>query len=353
MAWAMRTLSCLLALCIPLALAGPASAEVPTGTLTQEVSVSWSGGAWSGHDESGFVIPSVGSGEVLCRPNATWVRMIPANPDAENDMWGVKFETKPDGLETAVKDARVYEFSTPVSTVPHGTGPSAYEGFNQDAPVEEADSGHMLGIISSRAALDEPAGQGSTSTAFTLSWAWTGFGTPSAQCTVRATLTTEIAGASATIRESPHRPPRRVATSPLSASSLALDWHGEADEPAAEARPRTLLLPGIGSLTAQCLPLPQGGTLDVALTPLAGLAPGALVTTYQGEGTEASTTLPYYSDPLTSELGPVALPVNGVTTMQVTAGELSAEVVLSSYAKLNDPEAADDYCEVSGASLGG
>jgi hypothetical protein len=190
------------------------------GTLTQIANIGWQGDHWRRNSIISFAIPSVGTGQIVCRPDQTWIIMYPANPAAENDMWSVLFQVKGGRVQTAVKDARVYEFSTPTSTVPHGTGPSAREGFNERWPIETSDEGHAIGLISSRGALNGPAGQGTTPTSFNLSWSWSGFHTSEARCQIHAIFHTEIAGDSRALKILPGRRTQKIRVPETLSSSL-------------------------------------------------------------------------------------------------------------------------------------
>lgn len=330
-----------------------AASAQPTSTLSQRVSVSWRNDHWAGHTRATFAIPGIGAGEVVCKPNTTWIRIMPADTSAENSMWIVKLQTK-NGLPTsAVKDVRVYKFSTPTSTVPHGTGPTAFEGFNQYTPIEPASSGSMIGLISKRGALNAPGGAGVAPTSFQLTWSWTGFGTPAARCDVNAKFTTRILGRSRSVSNG--RP--AALSSPLApVFSFNLNWHGEAELAAAAARPHSLSVPGIGTLSATCQP-GIGGESYLTLTPAPGATPFAGVTEYQGEGIHNSVQTDYYTDPTTGRLGPIPLPVNGMLiatllpSWQSSPGQ-AAQLIVSSVRKTNDPNPRSNYCEISAQVVG-
>jgi hypothetical protein len=335
------------------AIGGRAAAAQSTSSLYQKLTVSWGNDNWVGHSGASFAIPGIGAGQVVCKPNTTWIRMLPADPSAENSMWIVKFETKNGVAQSAVKDVRVYKFSTPTSTVPHGTGPTAYEGFNQRTPIEPASTGSMVGLISKRAALNAPGGAGVAPTSFQLSWAWTGFGTSAARCNVSATFSTRIVGRSRSVS---HGRPSELPRSLSPAFSFNLNWHGATEAPAAAARLHSLTVPGIGMLAATC----QSGIAGesyLTLTPAAGASPFASVIAYQGEGIDNSVQTDYYTDPISGRLGPIPLPVNGmlVATMLPAwqaSSDHAAQLIVSSVRKTNDPNPAENYCEISTQVLG-
>jgi hypothetical protein len=330
--------------CAAAALAPAASASA----LYQHLTVSWSHNNWKGHDTAGFQIPGVGNGNVTCSPNTTWIQMVPSNRNAENDMWSVLTQRKNGILQTAVKDARVYRFSTPTSTVPHGTGASAYEGFNMKTPVEKADSGSLVGLISNRSALNKAAGAGSVPTAVRLSWSWSRLHTKSAQCKVTATFVTPIAGKSRFVSEG------RKTSLPLKLGAVSyfnINWHGESDYTASTKWPDSLSIPGVGELSGVCA-TGTDGDAQLQLTPIASLDPFAQTMTYQGQGIDNSQIDDYYTDPDTLMVGPIPLPTNGFMSGTVlpawnAPASRATEILVSSIRKTNDPNAANDYCEVA------
>jgi hypothetical protein len=330
-----------------------AAAAQSTSSLYQKLTVSWRNDNWVGHSAASFAIPGIGAGQVVCKPNTTWIRMLPADPGAENSMWIVKFETKNGVAQTAVKDVRVYKFSTPTSTVPHGTGPTGFEGFNQFTPIEPASTGSMVGLISKRGALNAPGGAGVAPTSFQLNWEWTGFGTSAARCNVNATFVTRIVGRSRSVS---HGRSGELPSTLSPAFSFNLNWHGAKEAPAAAARLHSLTVPGIGTLAATCQ-TGIAGESYLTLTPAAGVSPFASVVTYQGEGVDNSVHTDYYNDPVSGLLGPIPLPVNGMLVATLlpawqASSAHAAQLIVSSLRKTNDPDPADNYCEISTQVLG-
>lgn len=324
----------------------PSRADVRTGSLYQRLDLRWSGDHWRRAGTVSFQIPGIGTGDVTCRPNTTWIQFVPSDPVAENDMWTVKREDKNGLWQTAVKNARVYRFSTPTSTVPHGTGVSAYEGFNQQKPIETSDSGSLFGLISKRGPLNGPGGAGVAPTSVHLTWSWSGFGTSSAACHVTAQFITQISGPSRTILEGSGG---SRAGRPGPVESFNINWHGVADYAAATQRPNSVEIPGAGVLSGSCEP---SGEANLTLTPDAGTTPFARVTTYQGEGIDNASTQDYYTDPVSGDVGPIPLPVNGEVAMSVwpawnSGGAPTATAIVSALRVTNDPDPADDFCEVS------
>ncbi len=63
----------------------PPPAPPPSaGMRVQRVTVDWSDGAWHGSDTAGFEIPGMGTGEIVCRPDAGWLRFFSAAPGARS-----------------------------------------------------------------------------------------------------------------------------------------------------------------------------------------------------------------------------------------------------------------------------
>jgi hypothetical protein len=335
------------------AIATGAAGAQSTSSLSQKLNVSWQHNHWPGHTRATFAIPGIGAGEVVCKPNTTWIRILPADTAAENSMSTVKFQTKNGIPQTAVKNARVYEYSTPTSTVPHGTGPTAYEGFNQYTPIEPASNGSIIGLISKRGALNAPGGAGVAPTSFQLSWNWTGFGTPAARCNVNATFTTPILGRSRSVANGRTV---RLPSSPHPVFSLNLNWHGQVEAAAAATRPHSLTIPAIGTLAATCQ-TGIAGQSYLTLTPARGATPFANVAAYQGEGIHNSLHTDYYTDPTSGRLGPIPLPVNGMLLATLLPNwqappSHATQLIVSSLRKTNDPDPRANYCEISAQALG-
>jgi hypothetical protein len=325
-------------------------AAAATGSLYQQLVVDWSHDDYAGNDRASFQIPGIGTGDVVCSPGTTWIQMVPSDPTSENDFWTVLSQTKAAGFETAVRDARVYRYSTPTSTIPHGTGTRADIGFNQSTPVESASSGSLVGLISKRNALNVEAGPGAAPTSVHLSWSWSGFGTAQAACHISATFMTAIGGASRRVAEGDKLGlPAASDIGPV--ASFGVNWHGEDNYTASLIWPSSLTVPGDGTLSGVCEVGP-GGLDELTLTPAAGTDPYAEITTYQGEGIDNAQTDDYYTDPASGTLGPIPLPVNGFIQGTLlpawnASGTQQTQLLVSSVRKLNDPTAADNYCEVA------
>jgi hypothetical protein len=210
----------------------------------------------------------------------------------------------------------------------------------------------MVGLISKRGALNAPGGSGVASTSVQLNWSWSGFGSAAAECRVTATFVTAIDGPSRVVREGVKSP----LPAPLGpVSSFNLNWHGEAEAPLAAQRTHSLTVPGVGALSGTCA-TGIDGEAYLTLTPEAGGDPYAEVTTYQGEGIENSTLDDYYTDPVSGTLGPIPLPVNGFVTATLlpawnAPASRQTDLLVSSIRITNNPDTADDYCEVSAEAI--
>ncbi|UUY06046.1 hypothetical protein LRS13_11180 [Svornostia abyssi] len=336
---------------LPAPPAGAQVADAATTSLRQDVTVAWRDGRAPGRDRESFAIPGIGSGEVVCRRDAAFIRMRPTDTAAETSMWSTLLQRKGGADVAAVHNARVYTFSTPTSQTARGTGPAAHEGLNQRRPLEDRGEGRAFGLISQRSARNVPAAGAVSPTSFTLQWRWTGFAGSArdARCRVTATFLTRLPA---------ETPVRTVASGGLvrrpgpAVSALNLNWRGDADA-AANLVSRPITLPYLGTLSATC---PPGRGSRPALTlkaDRADLGPAATVLTYEGEGPDAVTSTRYATDPGTGQLGPVPLPVNGMLRATITGSSRTVEVVASSIRKTNDPDGADNFCEIAVQAVSG
>ena len=57
--------------------------------MVQTVSLGWSGGRWAGHDSVPFVLPGIGDGQLVRRPDTQWLRVFPTDRsrDAAMLLW--------------------------------------------------------------------------------------------------------------------------------------------------------------------------------------------------------------------------------------------------------------------------
>jgi hypothetical protein len=303
----------MLAIALRLLIPAHAMASTTPGELYQSLRLGWSNDNWKGHSQVDFQIPGIGSGNVQCSPNTTWIQMKPNNTDAETDMWTVKTENKSDGVETSVKNARIYQFSTPTSSQTVGSGRNAYEGFNQQTPVENSSSGHLIGLISTRQALNQYETNGGQPTSIELSWKWSNFGTSKASCLVKATFITGTSGSyKEVIDGSNSNLPKNIGNS----LPLNLNWNGSY----ATSQPQTnsVVIPDLATLTTSC----QDSADSIADLTLSGVTGNPLVSV---------TTFTVLT------ISPSA----GAPTSQDTS------ILLSSYYINNNPNTASDYCEIA------
>lgn len=329
--------------------AAAAASPVPaTTSLRQQVGVDWTGSK-AGGDRTRFNVPGIGTGEVICRRDSAMVRISPNDRTAETSMWTALVQPKGGAESVAVRNARVYRFSTPTSDVPSGTGPSTHEGLNQENRIEDAGAGRAFGLISQRSSRRAPAQSTAPQTSFTLRWHWTGFRGPkqNARCLVTARFTTALP-ADAKIRR---RQAGLLRRSPGPATNgFGLDWHGDADSAGRTESP-AIQLPFLGSLQARC-PSGHGAQPSLVLTPDDRSAPPRVkVTTFEGEGFEVGNTSVWPVDPVTGLIGPIPLPGNGLVRVDVSRGKRQSNVIVSSVLKTNDPVPAENFCEIAAQAI--
>lgn len=267
-------------------------------------------------------------------------------------MWSTLLQRKGGVDVAAVHNARVYTFSTPTSKVARGTGPAAHEGLNQRRPLEDRGEGRAFGLISQRSARNVPAAGAVSPTSFTLRWRWSGFAGSArdARCRVTATFITRLPEDAQVQTRAIGGLLRRPGPA---VSALNLNWRGDADA-SANLVSRPITLPYLGTLSATC---PAGRDARPALTLEAGTGgeggPAATVVTYEGEGPDAATSSRVATDRATGRLGPVPLPVNGMVRATIAGSSRTVEVVASSIRKTNDPNGADNFCEIAVQAVSG
>ena len=285
----------------------PGQGGSAAGVAVQRATVDWSGGAWRGREVGGFVVPGLGYGEVVCRPNAQWVRFFSSQSGREIAMMNWTRRDWVDWREQALREAVLTPF----------TGGEFNEGFNKFGPTpEKRSTGTFEGIISDRGAFGSPGGAGADPTTLSLAWSWDFSDEGNARCTVDASFATETAGTAA----------------PL-ARSLSLAWRGEAN--AAGRDGQTAIVEGLGRVDVTCAP-GRDGTRWVTVT-----GPSAATVTRR-EGSEETVT------PV--ETGPVAVPLpnNGMLKLEFEGGR---SLLLSSRFKFDDPEPAENFCFVAGQAI--
>ncbi len=307
-----------------------ALATVDANTVVQRITVQWKGSLTNKRFTKAAVVPGIGNIKLVCRPDNTIVRLYVDDRSAETQMWMAKYEVKNDHDVVAVKNVRVYRYSTAADDGHGGTGPSSHEGLNQQTPVENYAHGYARGVISQRPGRNQPAGTAAPApvTSFTLDWYWNGFDYPSQYraCKIRMTLRTQLD------------------------ERIALNWHGDAD--AAGHTVTTTTIPDLGDLELRC-DTGRDGNRWVSLTPL---SPEASVwveyITAEGRVEDHVESYSLGYDPALNTVGPLELPRNGMMRLYYTVSGVTRAFILSSYLVTNNvlkPEL--NVCEVSAAAF--
>lgn len=339
--WATR----LVALAAPLLLVLPALAVAPTyaGSAgaslsahqrkvqqTKRITVKWQGYQKRPKYQKTADVPGIGLVDLVCRPNATMIRLHAADRRAESQMWLAKFETKNGNDVVAVKNVRIYTYDTASDDGTGGTGPQAHEGLNQWSPIEDFAKGSAYGVISQRPGRNQPGGGALTvpATSFKLSWYWERFAYPGSQyCKMTLALRTDTS------------------------QQFGLSWHG--DDEAATHQTSSTAIPGFGQAELRC-ETGRGGERSVALV----TDDPASYMDYEyitQEGRVEDHVERYEDlgwDPVTGRLGPVDLPGNGMMRIWWSVGGVKQGWVLSSYVKSNSVAKPElNVCEVAATPL--
>lgn len=276
-------------------------AEVVGGALIQRAIVSWSGGDPGGSDGAGFVAPGIGYGEIVCRPDAQYVRFFGASGGRETAMMNWTYKDWGGFQEKSLREA-VYTT---------GTGFDFNEGLNKFSPAEKTSTGEFEGVISDRGPIDRPGGQPlAPVTTLRLNWEWDFTTQAESRCYAEAVFRTEVEAAATAAR------------------SVQVVWRGEAN--AAANGFASVDFPGLGAVSLRCQP---GEPRRVRIE-----SPrGARVITR--ESSEDSS--------LAEPAGPAEaiLPNNGMVVVEVEGGE---RVVVASRWKLNDPDPGRNWCFLAG-----
>jgi hypothetical protein len=296
--------------------AGNAPGDPPppaAGAVVQQVAVSWSGGRWQGADSAGFTIPGIGDGQLVCRPDTQWVRVFPSDRSREAAMTLWTFRDWEGGSEVALREAQMTAF----------TGADFNEGFNKFTPPEKRSHGSFTGIVGDGLPAPGTWGAGRAPTELRLSWNWDFEDPAGARCSVVATLTSAGPGSGGAV-----------------ARGLALGWNGESGVPADTTLATPV--PGLGIVRLRCDPRPDGAR-QLVVEPTVALT-GLTATTYEGSesSTRALGEAPYV----------VALPNNGLVEAATPSGA-PLRIVLASRWKANDPDAAQNFCRLSGLVVSG
>jgi hypothetical protein len=280
----------------------------PVGLVEQRAVVDWSGGESRGRDVAGFVAPGVGYGELVCRPDAQWIRFYPTDLQREVAMMTWTYKDWAENQEKAVREAQYGPF----------TGPDFREGLNKFGPPEKRSTGEFSGIVSDRGPFGSLGGASlAAPTTFRLTWEWDLTDSRTSRCHVEATFLTENAAGT---------------QAPL-ARSTSLVWRGDAN--AAGHDSASVGVPGLGTVSLTCQAGVRGArtlTVDTAL--------GADVTTREGSDDVARG----------QAFGPIVaqLPNNGMLAIRFSNG---ATLLASSRWKVNDPDATQNACFVAAQAV--
>jgi hypothetical protein len=279
-----------------------------SGITTQHVTVDWGEDAWQGREVGGFVVPGMGYGEVVCRPDAQWIRFFSSETGHEIAMMNW---TKRDWVQW-------HEDSLREAVLTPNTGTQFNEGFNKWNPYsEKQSSGTFEGIISDRGPFGAPGGASlAMPTTLSLAWSWDFTQTGSYRCSVNASFATEAPGAA--------RPLAR---------SVGLNWRGDAN--AAGRSGATKIVEGLGRIDVSCEP-GTDGTRWVTIT-----GPESATITRR-EGSDETVT--------SVDVGPIAqpLPTNGMLKLDFGSGRT---LLLSSRWKADDPDATQNFCFIAGQAI--
>jgi hypothetical protein len=280
---------------------GSGGATIVGGTLIQRSVIDWSGGKWGGRDLAGFIAPGVGYGEVICRPDAQYVRFFGSSGSRETAMMNWTYRDWGSYREKSLREA-VYT---------SGTGFDFFEGLNKFSPAEKTSTGIFDGVISDRGPIGGPGGVPlAPVTTVSVNWQWNFTKSSEAHCYVEAVFRTELEAAATVAR------------------SVQVVWRGESN--AAANGYSTVDFPGLGLVAIRCQP---GEPRRLRIESPRG---GRVVTR---EGSEDSILL--------QPAGPVeaALPNNGMVVVEMQGGE---RVTVASRWKLNDPDPNKNWCLIAG-----
>lgn len=289
-------------------------AERKTVQQADRIVVRWQGFQKRPNYVKAADVPGIGQVELVCRPNATMVRIRANDRRAETQMWLAKFETKDGTDRVAVKNVRVFTYATASDDGTGGTGHQAHEGLNQKSPIEDFEKGWAYGVISQRPGRHQDGGgtMALPATSFKLTWYWERFAYPGSQfCKMTLALNTHTT------------------------QQVGLSWHGDAESSSANAS--SAVLPGFGEAMLRC-ETGRYGEQSIALRPE---SPDAYMDyeLVRGEGMVSDRVDKYRNlsyDPVTGLLGPVDLPTNGMMRIWWSVNGVKQTWVLSSYMVTNN-----------------
>jgi hypothetical protein len=275
----------------------------------QRAVVDWSGGKPTGRDVAGFVLPGIGHGELLCRPDAQSLRVYPTDLRRETSLmnwtykdWGGNADTREKALREALATT--------------GTGRDFSEGLNKFSPPEKTSTGEFIALLTDRGTI---AGPGDAALAAPIgvrvTWVWDFSSPGAARCHAEAEVVAQTAGS----------------TGIASAQTV---WRGDAA--AAGRDVASTDVPGVGRLTVVC----QAGPTGIRNVTLA-TGSGATVITRQAS---EDVAVPQSAGPIVAEL-----PNNGQVQIDVPG----ARVLVSSRWKVNDPDPGQNRCSAAALAVVG
>lgn len=281
-----------------------------TGLIAQHATVDWSGGDWQGRDVAGFVAPGIGYGEIVCRPDAQWIRFYPNDLGRDVSMMNWTYKDWSQNTEKAIREAQHTSY----------TGKDFREGFNKFGPAEKVSTGEFDGLIADRGAFAMTAPTDlAAPTSLKLTWQWDFTRSGAERCHVDATFLTQSLANELT---------------PL-ARSGSIAWRGSV---AAAGHDATgFAVPGIGTVNISC-----SAALLGARSLTVDSAQGGTVTTREGSDDAARP----------QQVGPVAgdLPNNGMLFVTLADG---TRLIVSSRWKVNDPDPTQNSCFVAAQAVVG
>lgn len=313
----------------------PAVSEVRSSStarsLVQHVTVSWDPSTRRKVYSRNAVVPGIGELALICKGNATMIRLHTEDRGLETQMWLQKFEVKNEHNVVAVKTPRIYRWAHALDDGTGGTGYYASEGLNQRTPIENYSSGTINGIISQRPGRNRPgtAFAPKPVTTFELSWFWNGFRHPAdyRSCRIDAVVTTQLD------------------------TRAGITWRGSADAVGHDRQ--TTRIPGFGELSLECRDEvdPTGAAQTLSINPDSPDA-DLYVERVTGEGwveDHVATRTYAYGDTVPATLGPVPMPRNGTLRLRLRVGQAERWLLVSSYDVVNNPDPRLNLCEVAAA----
>lgn len=273
----------------------------------QRTVVDWSGSTSAGRDVTGFVVPGIGYGELVCSPITQWIRIFPSDQARETSMltWTYRaWDGNRDTGEKALREALHTQY----------TGRDFNEGFNKFQPAEKQSTGEFTALISDRGPIGAAFAPSSAApVGVRVTWEWDFRDPNRSRCHAEASVVAQTADATGV-------------------GSAQVLWRG--DGAAATRDGAVADLPGVGRMHLTCQATPSG-----VRTVLVERDGSATVTTREGS---VDTAVPHS--------GPVlaALPNNGQVQIDTDTG---ARVLISSRWKVNDPDPAQNSCAVSAQSI--